>query len=166
MNPIRFFEKQIEKWNEDNLCDQCYFFSAPLKREAINLQQIREEHKCCVQVMLTDLISNCIKDYNTTTGLLVNRINEYSFNLYILIPSKLGMNNFNEIKGHDEDESKWSKILEPLLECFLCSDVLDCEILGYPIEVPRWQMNSELNLQNNNYDGWRISATFRFRNLN
>lgn len=164
MNPITFFEKQVEKWNEDQKCGFCFQFSAPLKESAINIQQIRENDNCCVQVMLTDLRLSVQKQYDSKSFIIQDDC-IYSFNLFVLKPSSLGVNNYNEINGHSVMESKWKTILEPLLECFGCDAILDlCEIWNYPIQVTNWgQAEVLINYQDMNYDGWKIPITFRIR---
>lgn len=164
MNPITFFEEQIQKWNEEEKCGLCFAFSAPLKESAINIQQLRENEKCCVQVMLTDLRFNQQKTYGAN-GLITDDVCLYSFNLFVLKPSVLGINNYNEIDGHKVSESKWKKNIEPLLDCFGCDAILDfCEIWNYPIQVTRWgDAEVLINYQDLNYDGWKIPITFRIR---
>ena len=163
MNPIAFFEEQVKKWNEEEKCGLCFSFSAPLKESAINIQQLREEEKCCVQVMLINLTGDGINGYNTS-GLVADKTCNYSFNLFVLVPSRIDINNYNEIDGHLVEESKYKTIIEPLLECFGCDAILDfCEIWNYPIQVPSWRSEVVLNYQDNNFDGLKLTYNFRIR---
>ena len=93
---------------------------------------------------------------------------DYSFSLYALKKTGaegLGTNNFNEIKGHSTDTSKWATVYKPLFDCLKDSAVLDlCEVLGFQVEITKWEMSLVRNYQDDNYDGWLINAIIRTRN--
>ena len=164
MNPIDFFEQQVAKWNEDEKCGFCFSFSAPLVESAINIQQIRKDEECCVQVMITDVGFQNNFTRNATTRLLTEEICDHTFTLFVLAPDSLGINNYNEIANHSVEESKWKRILQPLQDCFGCGLILDfCDFWQFPVEVTQWRGTSLLNYQDNNYSGWKINATFRIR---
>jgi hypothetical protein len=162
VNPITFFEQQIQIYNEDEKCDSCWSFSAPLKESAINITQPLPDEKCCVKVFLTDLTTSQNNEYNNTTNYITRKTCDYTFNLFVLKDSTIGRNNYDEMKGYSIDESKWKLIFEPLEQCMGCDAQLDfCDIMGFNIQVPRWSMSMVHNYLDQNYDGWKISATFR-----
>lgn len=163
MNPIAFFEKQIEKYNEDSRCGFCWDFKAPLFESAINIQDLSEEIQCCVQVFLINLTTSNINTYLPNT-FLGSKNCDYTFNLYVLLPSNMGLNNYQEKLGHDIEQSKWKTIFEPLQECMGCDAQLDfCELSGIPIQVINWRMDMVNNYLDNTYSGYRITATFRVK---
>jgi len=160
MDAVDFLQKQVDKWNEDEKCDLCFEFSAPMTESKMNI--VQSDLPCCVQVMLTKLSTNTNNIYNSITGLLVSSSCDYSITFYVLKQSNLGVNNYNEIKGHNVKESKWNTIFKPLQDCFSCQSQLDfCELLGLNVEVKKWQMDTVHNYQDNNFDGWKIQATLR-----
>ena len=159
MDIVAYFKDQVEKWNEEQKCGLCFEFSAPMFESALNV--VQPEEPCCVQVMLTDLNYTASNTY-ASSGLLSSQICEYSFTLYVLKASALGVNNYNEIKGHDTDSSKWATIYKPLADCFSCDVQLDfCALLGYAPEIKRWSMKMVKNYQDLTFDGWRIEGTFK-----
>lgn len=163
MDIVKYFEDQVLKWNTDEKCGECFEFSAPMFESAINI--VDPEAPCCVQVMLTDLGYLETTSYGSN-GLLNNKACEYSFTLYVLKASSLGVNNYNEVKGHDVSGSKWETIYKPLQECFSCDTQLDfCNLLGYAPEVKKWSLKMVRNYQDLNFDGWRIDGIFKINNL-
>jgi hypothetical protein len=162
MDIIDFWQKQVDKWNEENHCGLCWEFGAPLQQSQSNIQQLREDTKCCVQVFITDLSWEKHRSYNPTTGLVVSEYCDWTFNLFMLIPSELGKNNYNEISGYPIEESKWLTIFKPLIDCTACDPIIDfCEILGYNVQIPKWGGKTVHNYLAMVYDGIRITTTFR-----
>mgnify|MGYP003641710771 CR=1 FL=1 len=163
MDIVDFYKQQVEKWNADSKCGLCFEFSAPMYESALNVVEL--EDPCCVQVMLVDIGSTTINTYNSRTSLLESSVCEYAFSMFVLKASDLGTNNYNEIKGHDVDASKWATIYKPLQDCFSCGDNMDfCEILGYSPEVKKWGLKMVRNYQDLNFDGWRIDAILKVNN--
>ncbi len=165
MNIVSFWEQQIEKWNTDQKCDLCWVFSAPLTESAMNIQQLREDSKCCVQVMLLRDKVPAFSTNNTYNeyGLLIDVKCNTSFQLLVAVPTTLGINNYNEIAGHSTDESRWSTILYNIEQCLKCDALLDfCEFLGDNPRVTQWSAMQELrDKTDNNYAGYRLTATFQ-----
>jgi hypothetical protein len=162
MDIVKYFSDQVNKWNQDEKCEECFEFSAPMFESAIN--EVAPETPCCVQVMLTDLSYTEVPIYGSN-GLLSKKACEYNFTLYVLKASSLGVNNYNEVKGHDIATSKWETIYKPLQNCFGCDAQLDfCTLLGYAPEVKKWSMRTVRNYQDLNFDGWRIDGIFKINN--
>lgn len=164
MNVIDFWQKQVNKWNDESKCDFCWEFSAPLYRSDLNKIQRKEE--CCTYVFLTDYSVELRNEYNQSTGLIPRRYNDHAFNLYLLRQGDLGTNNYNEINGHPIADSNWETIYKPILECLEQEDLLldFCEFIGVAPNVMRWRFDMVRAFQDDNYIGWKLSITFR-RNL-
>lgn len=160
MDIIDFFKKQIDIWNENNKCGLCFEFSAPLVNSQINT--VQKETPCCVQIFITDITFNETLVRNSVTGLTTSKTCVDRFTLWALIESPLGVNNYNEIKGHPIDESKWTNIFLPLKECLGCENILDtCEILNQTnVNVDLTNATLVHNYLDQSYSGWKIQYTF------
>lgn len=159
MDIVNFFKQQTDKWNADKKCGFCWEFGAPLVASQINATQ---NETCCVKVFLTDITFSETKTYHPTTGYVTGRVHEWGFTLRALVPVALGVNNYNETKGHDVDESKWETVFYPILQCLSEDNILEfCDILGLNVNVPIWRAFLEHNYLNENYNGWRFAGTFR-----
>lgn len=165
MDLVNFWSQQITKWNTDSKCGLCWEFSAPLIESAVNIVQPTTDKECCVQVMLLRqgvTAFSTVNTYNQTTQLKTNVACNISFQLLVLLPSNLGLNMFNEIKGHSTTESVWDTKLSKLEECLSCDANLDfCEFLGQQYKITQWSGVQVVNYQNANYTGYRISVTFQ-----
>jgi hypothetical protein len=129
------------------------------------VETVQEADPCCVQVYLTrDRVTafNTVNQYNGLTG-FVNQVTcAKSFQLIVLMPSTLGTNNFNEIQGHSEGESKWNTILEKLEACLSCELALDfCTFIGSQYRVTQWSGAQLVNYTSKNLTGYRITVTFQ-----
>ena len=160
MNIVDFWKEQVNIWNENNKCGLCWEFSAPLVNSQINT--IQKETPCCVQVFITDITFNETLIRNSVTGLTTSKTCVDRFTLWALVESPLGVNNYNEIKGHPIDESKWSEIYLPLKECLGCENILDtCEILNQTnVNVDLTNATLVHNYLDQSYSGWKIQYTF------
>lgn len=160
MDIVNFWKEQVNVWNENNKCGLCWEFSAPLVNSQINT--VQKETPCCVQVFITDITFNETLVRNSVTGLTTSKTCVDRFTLWVLIESPLGVNNYNEIKGHPIDESKWSEIYLPLKECLGCENILDtCEILNQTnVNVDLNNATLVHNYLDQSYSGWRINYTF------
>lgn len=164
MDIVNFWKQQTDKWAQDEKCGMCWAFHAPLTESALNLAQLTEEHKGCINLFLTNLSFLEVNQYSPGTGLVNGKSCEYQFTLYALQASRLGQNNYNEMKGYSVNESKWATVFKPVIDCLSCDVILDfCEIQGYNADVTKWAATMVTNYQDNNYDGWRINATFRIK---
>jgi hypothetical protein len=154
MDIISFWKNQTDIWNTQNKCGLCWEFSAPLVASQINIVQ---NETCCVNVFLTDIKFREEKVFNSVTGLTTSKRCIWNFSLYALIKENLGVNNYNEIKGHPVNESKWETIFYPIINCLGCDNLLDiCNI--------QINQNGDAQLIHNyldeNYNGWKINYTF------
>lgn len=156
MDIVNFWEEQIDIFNTENKCGFCWEFFAPLFQSKINIVQ---SDNCCVKVFLTDLNYSKNNQYNSQTGFLQNEVCEYNYNLHVVIPNKLGTNNYNEIKGYDTNESNYTKILQPLTNCFGCDSIL--EYCKNEMQIPKWNLSYIENFQDMNYTGLKINITFK-----
>jgi len=163
MDIIDFWKKQTDIWNEENKCGFCWDFSAPLVPSQINIVQTEPtEEDCCIKVFLTDLKFRESIVRNTTTNLITNKTCVWNFSLWVMQYKDLGINNYNEIKGHPIDESKWETVFKPLIDCLGCDNILDtCEILGETNVNVAFNGDAALVHQYlDGYNGWKINYTF------
>lgn len=163
MDIVNFWDLQTAKWSEDDKCGLCWAYGAPLTESALNLEQLEEDTKCCVHLYLTSLQFSKKVTF-ATTGFVNSESCEYSFTIYALKPSRIDLNNYTEIKGYSKETSKWVTVYEPIIDCLSCENVLDfCEILGYNVDIIKWDAFLVSNFRDTNYDGWKINATFRVK---
>lgn len=159
INIIDFWKQQTDKWNTDNKCGLCFEFSAPLVNSQINIVQ---SETCCVNVFLTDIKFRTDEVYNPITGLTTSKKCLWTFSVHALIQEPLGVNNYNEMKNHPVEESKWNTIFLPLSLCLGCDNILDfCDIIGNKLEV-RQLGDAQLihNYLDSNWNGWKINYSF------
>lgn len=165
MDIVNFWKEQTDKWNTDEKCGFCWDFSAPLIESLVNIQQPTAGKECCVKVMfLQDKqpAFSTVNAYSDQTGLLNRQTCNKSFQLLVLFDSKLGVNNYNEIKGHPIEDSNWTTKMQPLQECLSCDANLDfCEILGTKYRVTNWSGQQVINYLDSVYCGYRINVTFQ-----
>lgn len=164
MNLIQFWEDQITKWNDEQKCDLCWSFAAPLTESAATLQQVREEEKCCARVMLVrdKVVAFEVKNfYNDKTQLMNRQECNTGFELLVLLPTDLGRNNYNETPNHDIEESNWNRIYSKLEQCLSCDlNLAFCEYLGSQYRVTVWRAK-QLDKTLDGYSGFRITANFQ-----
>ena len=160
MDVVDFWSRQVNKWNEDEKCDQCWVFGAPLINSQQNIQQT--ENPCCVHVFLTGITTNDVFQISQNTGFTNKKFCDITFTLRVLKQGVLGKNNYNEILGHPIEESNWNEIYKPIADCLDCNLILDfCELLGMTPQITQWRKEIEHAYLDNNYFGWRITGTFR-----
>lgn len=164
MEFITFFEEQIKAYNEENYCGKCWEFSAPLTEEKANAQQMREDGKCCVQVMVTRMRDSTNIEYRTNMGFghESDRSNSTTMDVYFLMPSTMGTNNYNETKGYGTTGSNWEEIIKPLWEC-VNPDMFtkQCELLGYYFEVTQFSRDTVTDFLDENWCGIKLNLTIR-----
>lgn len=165
MNIVDLLERQVQKWNEEQKCGFCWTFGAPLTESAANLQQPREDSKCCVQVLfLQDKVVpfSTTNVYNQFTGLRERAVCTRNFQILFLLPEDLGRNNYNEISGHEVSQSKWAMTLQRLQECLSCDVHFDfCELIGREYQLTQWSAKQEINLFDDIYSGYRVTAAIQ-----
>ena len=162
MDIVNFFKQQVERFNLDDKCGLCWAFEAPMTESALNLVQLEEDTKCCVHLFMTSLQFSKKNRYSAQTTFVNGESCEYTFTLYVLQASRMDLNNYTEIKGHPVSESKWETIYKPIFDCLSCENVLEtCEILGYKVDVTKWDAFLVSNFRDLNYDGWRFNITLK-----
>ena len=154
MDIVAFWKKQVDTWNAQNKCGLCWEFSAPLVASQINIVQ---NEKCCVNVFLTDVKFREEKVFDAVTGLITSKKCVWNFTLHALIKENLGVNNYNEIKGHPVEESKWNTIFYPIINCLGCDSLLNICDVQYSQSGDAVLIHNYLD---ENYNGWRINYTF------
>lgn len=165
MNLIEVFSKQVEIWNAEEKCGFCWTFGGVTDRAGIERYKIREESKCCVHVFITDRTTTKNYTYPHPNPFHSEVICGTNFNLWLLVPSEIDLNNYNEIEGHPIEESLESTILSPLRNCVGCDEVLDmCETAGYLFNTVSWTASDVYRIFSNNYTGLRISINLNERN--
>lgn len=157
---VNFWKQQTDIWSEENKCGLCWSFGAPLVNSQINVVQTED---CCVNVFLTDIKFREVITRLQQSNLVTRKTCVWTFSLWCLVQTDLGINNYNEIKNHPIEESKWNTIFKPLIDCLGCDNILDtCEILG--VTNVNVDMNTDAtlvhNYLDNNYNGWRINYQF------
>lgn len=166
MNFIELFQKQIEKYNADQKCGYCWFFSAPLTESAANIQQLRDDAKCCVQVMyLQDRQAafSVQTNYDERTTFIRDRFCTENLRLLFVLPDELGKNNYNEIDGHPVNEGRWEDLMT-LKDCIGCGFQIDfCELIGVQWQVVKWEGFQRILYLDNNYIGYEVNVTLRSR---
>ncbi len=164
MNIVKFWHDQIDKWNTEQKCGLCWDFGAPLIESAVNVQQPEKDKDCCIKAMFLQDKGNAFSTTNqfSNTG-FVNQVTcTESFELLLLFDSSLGINNYNEIKGHSIDESLWETKMNPIKECLQCDANLDfCVILGSQYRITNWSARQVINYLDSVYCGYRLSVTFQ-----
>lgn len=164
MNIVEFWKNQTEIWNEEEKCGFCWVFGGATTQSGIEEYQTREEEKCCVHVFITDDGFEDKISYKIPPFPSVEKCQDF-FNLWILYPSNIGVNDYKEIPNHPVEESTEETILTPLKDCVNCKLFLDmCEAAGYLFEIVKWQGFKVRNFTSNNYTGWRINAIFQETN--
>lgn len=160
-NPIEFFKKQVEIWNGNQHCGNCWEFGSPLSESGFEEQQLREESKCCYQFIITDYRTTTRSEFNSS-NYPTRKICEHRFTFYVVKASSIDINTYNEIDNHPISESKYETIIKPLYDCLSCDAVLDyCQILGYPVQGIQWDVAPVINKTSNNYDGIKVTGMFR-----
>jgi hypothetical protein len=156
---VDFWEQQVAKWQEEEKCGFCWEFGAPLFENASNIAQTEED--CCTYVFLTNIKKKRnFKRYPIGTVYVDSC--DYSFNVHIIRKGDLGTNNYNEIKGYAIADGRYNTIYKPIADCLDCDVELDfCEFIGLQVDGVNWQEEMEQAYLDNNYFGWKITATFR-----
>lgn len=165
MDLISFWSQQINKWNEESKCGLCWDFTAPLVESAIELVEPSAGMDCCVQVLFLrdkEPAFSTLNRYNESTQLLSGTTCNKAFEILFLMYAPIGSNNWNEVKGHSTDESKWATALYELERCLSCDLELDfCEFIGSKSRVTKWSAKQVINFSSKNYSGYRISVNFQ-----
>ena|SRR5690554_2621745 len=150
-----FWQNTIDNFNDENQCGFCWNFFAPLTEVQLNL--IRNQDECCVNVFL---VRNKGVDFDTqfstATGVSALELEREIYDVYFLIKSKEGINNYNEMADHPISESREKTIFEPLRKCI--THKLINEICKTFL-VTQWQGNYIYDYQDEQYYGIKLSIT-------
>ena len=161
MNVIKFFKEVAERYNDEDKCGFCWSFKAPLSESGLNKTELTEEEQCCLQLFITDYETDPGETIDERTGLSKKKYCDHIFTLYVVKPSDIGLNVYNEIPGHPISESLWETILEPIQNCIGCGNEFDLCEMGYDFDILRWKMKAVQFKEDYNYTGWRILGVFR-----
>ena len=155
-NFVDFFQAQINKWNDEQLCGYCWEFEAPLRLSDLN-ESVQKTDDCCVRVFMTDWSFNIIREYAPNNYVKDYKVRQNRFSLYFLLNDRIDINVYKEQDGHPLSESKWETILKPILECLQEFDF--CELYGQPAQYVSEMWRPTLDYADQNYSGWRIDYT-------
>lgn len=148
-----------EQLNEEEVCDFCWEFYAPLTEVKLNI--IRNKGNCCVHVFL---IRNKPNDFGSnltygTGGYLNTQIHTDSYDVLFLVSSIEGLNNYNELDNHPIEESRYETIFKPIRDCIKSKLITDiCE----HAQVSSWSGRFVYDYQDENYYGYRISINQQY----
>lgn len=148
-----FLQNTISNFNAEEKCGFCWEFYAPLTEIDLNIAKTG----CCVNVFLVREkgvdFDTQIQNFN---GASARQSEREHFDLYFLIKSKEGINNYNEIPGHPISESREKEIFEPLRNCITYSifDEICKEFFIFS-----WSGKYIYDFQDEQYYGLRISIT-------
>lgn len=157
MNVIKFWSDLIEQYDDDERCGFCWKFYAPLTEIDLNLVK-KSIDDCCVNVFITrDKGVDFDSQITYNNGLPEVREREM-YDVWFLVKSKVGLNNYNEMPDHDVEESRHNTILQPLREC-ITFEILRELCLDY--EVNQWSGKYVYDYQDSIYYGIKISITTR-----
>jgi len=160
---IHFFEQQIQKYHAEKKCGFSWTFSAPLTNQALHLQEIRPAEKNFLQVMFLQEKQPAFSvqnNYNPQTGFLTNRFYIENFELFFLLPNNLGVNNYNEIAGHNISESR-SAELKKIKNCISDLQLDFCDFLGQNFQLIKWDGYQKINFTPNNYIGYGVAVSVK-----
>lgn len=163
MDIVEFWSQQVELWRKDQKCGLCWDFGAPLYESAVESHRIKEGKECCVQVLLINPSFSSTRNY-LISGLYNTQICTDSFQLLFVMPSRIDINNFNELPGFSIEESKWFTVFNRLKKCIECdAELAFCEILGSnSLRLTNWSATIlPANFTSNNYAGFRLNVSFQ-----
>lgn len=161
LNVIKFFQEVANRWNEENKCDFCWTFGAPLSLAGMNSSVQAQDSVCCNHLFVTDYEVSPGYSKHDLTQQINRKWCDHIFTLYVVQQANLGFNVYNEQIGHPIDESLWKTKLEPLLDCLGCGNEFDLCEMGYQFEIFKWNMKTIIYKEDANYTGWRILGIFR-----
>lgn len=165
MDIVKLFKDFAEAKNEANACGFCWEFSAPLFESDVNVVQPTDT--CCAQVILAEVAEQNRPTYAPGTGLATGVTNTYTFKLYAVLSGNLGVNTYNEIKGHPISESLYETKYKPLRDCLTGAEVINfCQLLGLQARLLVWDFKTVKNYQDLNFNGWLIQGSIQVENEN
>lgn len=164
MNVINFFEDLAVLWNSTQKCGTCWTFGAPLTEPGLNATIPRPTEECCTHLMVTNYAIGSQYRFSGSTNLQNYEACDHTFTLYAVQQrTDIGQQVFREIPGHPIDSGLWKQVHEPLLGCLGCGRELELCTLGYDFDITSWRMETVIFKEDQNWTGWKITATFRER---
>lgn len=163
MTAISFLEKLVNKWDEEQFCNDCWAFSVPMSMDRMNAYIPEQGKECCYTMFVTSHVLTPAIEFlrdGRTRHLYCDEI----LTLYIVKGTNMGVNAYNEEPGHDINESLYRLIWEPLADCLGCGTELTvCETWA-KYSMTSWTMEATNTLINDaNYVGYRCTLKLRKR---
>lgn len=157
--------------SNSNDCNLCWKFVFGGRSDYFNLAPARSEDDdsdgapdCdCVRVGVLRIRSANV--YDTSAGTVTLKHRDWFLEIFAGIPSDIGFQFYDEVEPKSKAESKWEKFLYPISCCMsgipntLCDQLSCCG--SSTVDIVKWEPDMKLNYEDNNYDGWLISATLR-----
>ena len=168
MDIVKFWSDVTAQWQAEQKCGLCWEFEAPYIEalshsiQNVNRDEIGDE-KCCVSVIYTTPQISETQGIHPLTQFPIREGRDYSFTIHFVKRGDLGTNNYTEIKGHPVSESRHETTYNPILKCLEDKRLYElfCEYVGKKIDVPVWRLQPSHAYLDNNYFGWKLTATFR-----
>lgn len=156
---LELWENIVNDLNDKNECGFCWKFIGALTQKRFNLTRRSED--CCVHVALfRNLATDFGSNFVYRNGFLNDETRFENYEVMFLIQSKEGLNNYNEIEGHEVDQSRYETIFKPLREC-IESNIIAGICTDY--EVTQYSGRYIYDYQDEMYYGLaiRISQSFK-----
>lgn len=152
----------VEQLDQEKKCGFCWDFFAPMTEIDLNLVN-QKKNCCCVNVFL---LRNKTQDFSTNISLtpfqtVGNVVDIENYDVYFLIKSKPGINNYNEKYGHPIAESRHKTIFEPLRHCINHSILSGICGIGL---VTSWNGTYIYDYSDEQYYGIKIAITQQMNN--
>lgn len=152
---IEFIENIINQYQANNQCGFCWKFYAPLTEKRLNI--VRNDGECCVNVfLLRDTGRDFYTNVQYINGFVTTSEEFESYDLYFLMPSIEGLNNYNELPGHLISESRHETIFKPLRDCITSKFITD---ICNHYKVNSWSGRYIYDFNDEKYYGFKISIT-------
>lgn len=161
MNPVSFWSALIKSYNRQKKCGFCWNFYAPLTEIKLNQVQLKKE--CCVNVFLVwdkGVDFDTQVNFDNDKGITINPMERLHYDIYFLMQSTEGKNNYNEKRFHSVNESRYETIIKPLHQCINMDIITDvCAEFG----ISSFSGKNIYDYQDEQYYGVRISVTTQKR---
>lgn len=161
---IPLWEGIVKTMDETNACGYCWEFYAPLTEIKLNTTRTKEGKNCCVHVFL---IRNKAMDFRhtpiyTNRNIISGYALEDNYDIYFLVKSKRGLNNYNELPHHDVKDSRYETIFRPIRDCIESRMITG--ICG-TARVTQFSGNFVYDYQDEQYYGYKISIQQRWEKM-
>lgn len=150
---VEFFEKFVNKKNEDKECFDCWRFIFARKDYA-NVSVV----DCCTTFILEWYKLSVRKDSDGDI-----KYRDYQYRVFIGVNSDFTNQYYNEIDSADVSNSKYIKYIKRIEMCITdsfeinkCTDIFE--------KILDWSFEPKINNFDNNLDGGYLTGTIRFIN--